>query len=642
MVSSVIFGSVANAETFNAGNIIDESVFTNNTTMDVNAIQNFLNSKVPSCDTNGTQPAYDFGRGDLTHAQYAALRGWQGPPYTCVRNLTENGKSAAQIIYDVSQQFRINPQTMIVTLQKESSLVTDTWPLNVQYRAAMGYGCPDSGPNNSANCDSSYYGFTNQMTWAARMFRAIMDASPTWYTPYTVGTNYIQWSPQAGCGGTNVYIQNRSTAALYNYTPYQPNAAALNAGYGMGDSCSAYGNRNFFLYFRDWFGATQSPPIRTWAMSDQGQIVSGSNQSTNAITTAPSKKVTVYIKALNSGNQVWYRDNTFLATAHPNDRTSDFSDSSWPGSNRPAQLNEPVIRPGEIGTFTFVLNTPNKFFSSREYFNIVHEGVAWENDIGFYFDVNVAVPQDSSYNARITSSTLYYDQAMTKPLSFADSRIRPGQAVYGEVAFQNTGGATMTSSIIKLGTYGPADRTSTFQDSTWLSSTRAASLVEASVKPTETGHIRFTLRPSTARWFTESFALLAEGITWMQNSSVSYRVEVTQDYPSSMTSGQTIVTGTQLMSRNLKYRLIIQLDGNMVLYNNSTPIWNSNTVGANKPTLVMQSDGNLVLYAIGTVPVWNSATVTGQYSKLQLQDDGNLVLYASGNQPRWSTGTSGR
>ena len=251
VVSSVIFGSVANAETFNAGNIIDESVFTNNTTMDVNAIQNFLNSKVPSCDTNGTQPAYDFGRGDITHAQYAALRGWQGPPYTCVRNLTENGKSAAQIIYDVSQQFRINPQTMIVTLQKESSLVTDTWPLNVQYRAAMGYGCPDSGPNNSANCDSSYYGFTNQMTWAARMFRAIMDASPTWYTPYTVGTNYIQWNPQAGCGGTNVYIQNRSTAALYNYTPYQPDDSALAQNLGP---CSSFGNANFFGLFKAWFG----------------------------------------------------------------------------------------------------------------------------------------------------------------------------------------------------------------------------------------------------------------------------------------------------------------------------------------------------------------------------------------------------
>ena len=34
-------------------------------------------------------------------------------------------------------------------------------------------------------------------------------------------------------------------------------AAALNAGYGTGDG-SAYGNRNFFSYFTDWFGSTQS------------------------------------------------------------------------------------------------------------------------------------------------------------------------------------------------------------------------------------------------------------------------------------------------------------------------------------------------------------------------------------------------
>ena len=54
-----------------------------------------------------------------------------------------------------------------------------------------------------------------------------------------------------------VYIQNQATAGLYNYTPYRPNQAALDAGYGTGDSCSAYGNRNFWLYFTDWFGSTQ-------------------------------------------------------------------------------------------------------------------------------------------------------------------------------------------------------------------------------------------------------------------------------------------------------------------------------------------------------------------------------------------------
>ncbi|MCW2763410.1 MAG: exported protein of unknown function, partial [Marmoricola sp.] len=67
-----------------------------------------------------------------------------------------------------------------------------------------------------------------------------------------------QWSPNSSCGGSTVNIQNRSTQALYNYTPYQPNQSALNAGYGTGDGCGAYGNRNFYLYFTDWFGSVRA------------------------------------------------------------------------------------------------------------------------------------------------------------------------------------------------------------------------------------------------------------------------------------------------------------------------------------------------------------------------------------------------
>ena len=50
-----------------------------------------------------------------------------------------------------------------------------------------------------------------------------------------------------------INIQNRATSALYRYTPYQPNAGALAAGYGTAP-CGAYGNRNFYQYFEDWFG----------------------------------------------------------------------------------------------------------------------------------------------------------------------------------------------------------------------------------------------------------------------------------------------------------------------------------------------------------------------------------------------------
>jgi len=266
ILTLLISPKTAHAETandFNAGHIIDDSVFTNSNSMAPIDIQNFLNSKVPNCDTNGTQPASDFGRPDLTHAQYAAAVGWPGPPYTCLRNYTENGLAAAQIIYNTAQYYAINPQVLIVLLQKEQGLVTDNWPLPSQYRTATGYGCPDT-----AACSSTYYGFTNQVNWAARMFRAILDGSSTWYSPYLLGYNTIQWNPNSACGSSTVYIENRSTQALYDYTPYRPNQAALNAGYGMGDSCSSYGNRNFYLYFRDWFGYHSGPAAFKSSSSD--------------------------------------------------------------------------------------------------------------------------------------------------------------------------------------------------------------------------------------------------------------------------------------------------------------------------------------------------------------------------------------
>ena len=90
----------ANAIAFDPSRIIDDVIFTNNSTMSVTQIQDFLNSKVPTCDTDGSLPASDFGRPDLTHAQYASSRGWQSPPYICLKNFSENSKSSAQIIYD--------------------------------------------------------------------------------------------------------------------------------------------------------------------------------------------------------------------------------------------------------------------------------------------------------------------------------------------------------------------------------------------------------------------------------------------------------------------------------------------------------------------------------------------------------------
>lgn len=248
LISAVyLFGIFINAPTtkaasFEPGRIIDNSVFNNKNSMSVTDIQNFLNTKVPTCDTWHTAGP---------SAQGAV------PPWICLKNYNENGKSAAQIIWEQAQNFNINPQVLIVTLQKENGLITDTWPYPWQYRTAMGFACPDNG-----TCDPAYYGFTQQVYQAARHFRNFYDLNPNWSIPFRPGINYIKWAPYNNetkldtCGGNNVNIQNRATAALYSYTPYQPNSAALNNLYDNGDACSAYGNRNFWRDFNSWFGST--------------------------------------------------------------------------------------------------------------------------------------------------------------------------------------------------------------------------------------------------------------------------------------------------------------------------------------------------------------------------------------------------
>ena len=267
--------SAVSAGEFRPGNIIADSIFYDKNAMSIDEIQTFLNRHVPSCDTQGTGSS---GHGGLSNAQYAQqIKHWPGPPYVCLNNYYENpntgetsfekgggafsgGMSAAQIIYDAAQKYNINPQVLLVMLRKESlNLFSDNWPMKSQYKYSMGYACPDSGPNHSANCNNELAGFYKQMmkaAWQLNRYRTHIEE----YNYQPGRTNYIQYNPNPSCGGSNVYIENVATASLYIYTPYQPNQAALNAYPGTA-SCGAYGNRNFWFFFHEWFGDTSQSDI---------------------------------------------------------------------------------------------------------------------------------------------------------------------------------------------------------------------------------------------------------------------------------------------------------------------------------------------------------------------------------------------
>lgn len=205
--------------------LIEDGDFINKDAMSVQDIQNFLAS-------NGSYlasaPSDQLGEGNY-------------------------GRSAAQIIWDAAHgkydaagtlngivinesTGTVSPRVILITLQKEQSLVTISDYQPNRLRAAMGYGCPDG-----SGCDPDYEGFTNQVEWGSWQLRYNYErAQGHGFSDYQVnGTKSMSYnfSDPPLSGVVTVVYTNRSTASLYRYTPH-----------------ITYGNYNFWKLSRTWFG----------------------------------------------------------------------------------------------------------------------------------------------------------------------------------------------------------------------------------------------------------------------------------------------------------------------------------------------------------------------------------------------------
>ena len=234
---------------FDPGLIISDSVFFDFGSMTLKQIQDFLNSRVADC--RATNPAIDCLKTYKSDIPETAATGPKevGP---CKAIAAKTGATAAEVIYEIANACGINPKVLIVTLQKEQGLVSSTRPTEYMYRAAMGFGCPDSDPGI---CGKVFTGLFNQLYRAAKQFRWYGNPAGS-FTYWKPGrTVSMRFNPKASCGSMQFPLKSQATANLYYYTPYTPNAAALKNLYGTGDSCSAYGNRNFWRFYHDWFGS---------------------------------------------------------------------------------------------------------------------------------------------------------------------------------------------------------------------------------------------------------------------------------------------------------------------------------------------------------------------------------------------------
>ncbi len=487
--SSGATGSAANGADFKAGRIIDDVVFTNNQSMSVSQIQAFLDAKVPVCDRwrPSSNPNYQ--------PPWTCLKEYQENPTTGDNNISHTGRgpngeprqvpggiSAAQIIWNAAQAHNISPQVILVTLQKEQSLVTDDWPWAIQYFRAMGANCPD-GPGG-AQCNPAYAGFLKQVDGGTWQFRHDFNGigTPGFWAPYARGWNNILYqdpNTTGGCGTKQVLIENQATAVLYKYTPYTPNQAALNNLYGTGDACSAYGNRNFWRLFTDWFGSTYAPTFQATflAHSTYPTIVKGSSSE-------------ALIRYRNTGNLPWYDDvsaplyNTYpvrLAKTNPINSSSPFS-ASWPSSGRAtgafAKVYEPdglslssnqhIALPGQIVDFGFNFNIPVNTTPGfyPQYFQPVLEGSNWWNMGGVAW-IGVTV-QDPTFQATFVAHTTY-------------PTILNGGSSDALIRYRNTGNLPWYDDVsaplyntypVRLATTNPINSSSPFS-SLWSSNSRA-------------------------------------------------------------------------------------------------------------------------------------------------------------------------
>jgi len=174
-------------------------------------------------------------------------------------------RSAAQLIWDASQMTGINPQVILVTLEKEQSLIDGSFSSTSQEQTAldhaMGFSCPDS-----TGCSSQFGGFYFQLFGTvdaqgnkylgapASLMRSfntpngrgpMVDASGSTLGSPLIAVSHVgdtillgntQGAPNNAPATQSVTLGDSATAALYRYTPHVYN-----------------GNYNFYNFFNSWF-----------------------------------------------------------------------------------------------------------------------------------------------------------------------------------------------------------------------------------------------------------------------------------------------------------------------------------------------------------------------------------------------------
>jgi PQQ-like domain len=107
-------------------------------------------------------------------------------------------------------------------------------------------------------------------------------------------------------------------------------------------------------------------------------------------------------------------------------------------------------------------------------------------------------------------------------------------------------------------------------------------------------------------------------------------------FKSVLKPGGRLDPGESLRSRGGRHRLVMQRDGNLVLYSRGKAAWSSQTEGLRGARAVMRRNGDLVVRA-GQAPRFVTGSGGHRGARLRLQRDGNAVVYSARGRALWNS-----
>lgn len=189
-------------------------------------------------------------------------------------------KSAAEIIYNAAQTYQINPQAIIILLQKEQGLIQKSNPEQKRLDWATGYAVCDSCSKTSPKV-LKYKGFGKQVDNGAGALRFYKENMDKYKFIKNVG-EAVQINDMT------VIPENYATASLYTYTPH------------------ILGNYNFWRIWQRYFGNPLAEgPLDLDATTQTDYMAQIIDSASPNLKAKEGEQSWYWVEFLNIGTKTW-------------------------------------------------------------------------------------------------------------------------------------------------------------------------------------------------------------------------------------------------------------------------------------------------------------------------------------------------